>query len=132
MFQLTVLCIFFFMGPKFLIEELNDKQKADPSKLVSITLENSNLIRSGLRDDGYDKYELGPSRHETYCFNVFVMMTVFNFINARKLYDEFNVFAGIFKSTYFILIVLGIFILQAIIVTFGDILLNCAKGVSFS
>lgn len=33
-----------------------------------------------------------PSRHFTYIFNVFVMMQVFNFLNARKLKDEINIF----------------------------------------
>ena len=28
------------------------------------------------------------SRHFTFLFNVFVMMQVFNFINARKLHEE--------------------------------------------
>jgi len=33
----------------------------------------------------------GPSKHFTYVFNTFVMLTVFNFINARKIFDEFNI-----------------------------------------
>lgn len=35
-----------------------------------------------------------PSRHFTFIFNTFVMMQVFNFINARKLNDEFNTFSS--------------------------------------
>ena len=78
--------------------------------------------------DGYDLFVYGPSRHGTYNFNVFVMMTVFNFINARKLNDEINVFEGIFASTWFLLIVGGIFLLQVIIVFIGNIPFGCARG----
>jgi len=34
----------------------------------------------------------GPSRHMTFVFNVFVFMQIFNFINARKIQGELNVF----------------------------------------
>jgi Ca2+ transporting ATPase len=33
---------------------------------------------------------IGPSRHFTFIFNTFVMMQFFNFLNARKLLDEWN------------------------------------------
>ncbi len=38
--------------------------------------------------------KIGPSRHFTFVFNFFVMLQVFNFLNARKLKDEFNIFSG--------------------------------------
>lgn len=38
------------------------------------------------------------SRHFTLIFNVFVMMQVFNFLNARKLYEEVPI--GLFSSIY--------------------------------
>lgn len=44
-----------------------------------------------------------PSRHYTFIFNSFVFMQVFNFINSRKLNDEFNVFANLCNK-YFILL----------------------------
>ncbi len=37
----------------------------------------------------------GPSRQFTYIFNVFVMCTMFNFVNARKIFDEMNTFERI-------------------------------------
>lgn len=52
-------------------------------------------------------------------------MTIFNFINARKLRDEKNVFAGITKNNLFLIIVLIIIISQVILVTFGNIVFNC-------
>jgi magnesium-transporting ATPase (P-type) len=80
----------------------------------------------------YDAYELDtPSRHGTYCFNVFVMMQIFNFINARKLYDQINVFEGILKSSLFMIIVFIIFVLQIVIIHAGGFAFGCAKGVSF-
>ena len=36
-----------------------------------------------------------PSQHFTLIFNVFVLMTLFNEINARKIHGERNVFEGI-------------------------------------
>jgi hypothetical protein len=36
-----------------------------------------------------------PSRHFTVVFNTFVMMTLFNEINCRKISDEWNCLSGI-------------------------------------
>lgn len=58
------------------------------------------------------------SRHFTIVFNAFVMMTIFNFINCRKLRDEVNIFAGITNNPLFIVIVLVIFVLQGLLITF--------------
>ena len=59
------------------------------------------------------------SRHFTFIFNVFVMMQVFNFMNARKLHEEINIFAGITKNSIFLLVVVSIFVLQILLVTFA-------------
>lgn len=32
------------------------------------------------------------SRHFTFIFNTFVMLQIFNFLNARKLHEELNIF----------------------------------------
>jgi P-type Ca2+ transporter type 2B len=40
----------------------------------------------------------GPSQHFTVIFNTFVMMTLFNEINARKIHGQRNVFQGIFTN----------------------------------
>jgi len=39
-----------------------------------------------------------PSQHFTIIFNTFVMMTLFNEINARKIHGQRNVFSGIFTN----------------------------------
>uniref|UniRef100_A0A671Z2B8 Calcium-transporting ATPase n=1 Tax=Sparus aurata TaxID=8175 RepID=A0A671Z2B8_SPAAU len=55
-----------------------------------------------------------PSEHYTIVFNTFVMMQLFNEINARKIHGERNVFEGIFNNLIFCSIVfdVGVFVLQ--------------------
>uniref|UniRef100_A0A8C7TVC7 Calcium-transporting ATPase n=1 Tax=Oncorhynchus mykiss TaxID=8022 RepID=A0A8C7TVC7_ONCMY len=55
-----------------------------------------------------------PSEHYTIVFNTFVMMQLFNEINARKIHGERNVFDGIFKNMIFCSIVFGTFIIQVV------------------
>lgn len=64
-------------------------------------------VRSGrpfnIKTTGEDFVEnlitkIGPSRHFTFVFNFFVVLQIFNFLNARKLKDEFNIFAGKFTK----------------------------------
>ncbi|XP_072520330.1 plasma membrane calcium-transporting ATPase 4 isoform X9 [Salminus brasiliensis] len=55
-----------------------------------------------------------PSEHYTIVFNTFVMMQLFNEINARKIHGERNVFDGIFNNLIFCSIVFGTFIIQLI------------------
>ncbi|KAI6218391.1 Calcium-transporting ATPase [Aphelenchoides fujianensis] len=39
-----------------------------------------------------------PTEHFTMVFNTFVMMTLFNEINARKIHNQRNIFAGLFTN----------------------------------
>ncbi|XP_036154976.1 plasma membrane calcium-transporting ATPase 1 isoform X3 [Myotis myotis] len=55
-----------------------------------------------------------PSEHYTIVFNTFVLMQLFNEINARKIHGERNVFEGIFNNIIFCTIVLGTFVVQLI------------------
>ncbi|XP_054242616.1 plasma membrane calcium-transporting ATPase 1 isoform X5 [Indicator indicator] len=68
-----------------------------------------------------------PSEHYTIVFNTFVMMQLFNEINARKIHGERNVFEGIFNNAIFCSIVLGTFIVQIIIVQFGGKPFSCSE-----
>lgn len=68
---------------------------------------------------------IGPSRHFTMVFNTFLWMTIFNFINARKLRDEKNVFSGILNNHLFLIIVFIIIVSQVILVTFGSVVFMC-------
>lgn len=47
------------------------------------------------------EYGAKPSQHFTIIFNTFVMMTLFNEINARKIHGQRNVFEGIFTNPIF-------------------------------
>uniref|UniRef100_A0AAQ4PMJ2 Calcium-transporting ATPase n=1 Tax=Gasterosteus aculeatus aculeatus TaxID=481459 RepID=A0AAQ4PMJ2_GASAC len=66
-----------------------------------------------------------PSEHYTIVFNVFVMMQLFNEINARKIHGERNVFEGIYRNPIFCTVVLGTFALQIVIVQFGGKPFSC-------
>ncbi|CAK87494.1 unnamed protein product (macronuclear) [Paramecium tetraurelia] len=66
-----------------------------------------------------------PSRQFTVIFNTFVIMQLFNFINARRVRNEINIFKGILSNTFFLTTVFGILALQLIIVTFGGIGFHC-------
>ncbi|RXN02679.1 plasma membrane calcium-transporting ATPase 3 isoform X3 [Labeo rohita] len=67
-----------------------------------------------------------PSEHYTIIFNTFVLMQLFNEINARKIHGERNVFDGIFANPIFCSIVLGTFGVQIVIVQFGGKPFSCA------
>uniref|UniRef100_A0A8B9JLL6 Calcium-transporting ATPase n=1 Tax=Astyanax mexicanus TaxID=7994 RepID=A0A8B9JLL6_ASTMX len=66
-----------------------------------------------------------PSEHYTIVFNTFVMMQLFNEINARKIHGERNVFDGIFNNMIFCSIVFGTFVIQIVIVQFGGKPFSC-------
>jgi len=76
-------------------------------------------MRSGINKIEFGtKYEYkpiytiyGPSRHFTLIFNVFVWMQIFNFLNARKIEDELNIFENITASPMFLIIVVIIILL---------------------
>ncbi|CAD5220230.1 unnamed protein product [Bursaphelenchus okinawaensis] len=60
-----------------------------------------------------------PSRHFTFIFNVFVLMTLCNELNCRKIHGERNVFKGVFSNPIFCIIWFSTLILQIVIVEFG-------------
>ncbi|XP_030921154.1 plasma membrane calcium-transporting ATPase 4 isoform X3 [Geospiza fortis] len=67
-----------------------------------------------------------PTEHYTIVFNTFVMMQLFNEINARKIHGERNVFEGIYRNPIFCSVVLGTFFAQIIIVEFGGKPFSCS------
>jgi len=48
----------------------------------------------------------GPTQHFTVIFNTFVMMTLFNEINSRKIHGERNIFQGLFTNPIFYSIII--------------------------
>jgi P-type Ca2+ transporter type 2B len=93
-------------GKTYTDSSLNPGQQQVP---ISYALKYSDvstrkLVRSGRRyilsGESLDysfaiEFSIGPSRHFTFIFNTFVMMQIFNFLNARKLKDEWNTFSGL-------------------------------------
>nr|XP_015903633.1 plasma membrane calcium-transporting ATPase 2 isoform X4 [Parasteatoda tepidariorum] len=61
-----------------------------------------------------------PSEHFTIIFNTFVMMTLFNEINARKIHGERNIFEGLFTNPIFYSILIITTVAQVIIIQFGS------------
>lgn len=57
------------------------------------------------------------ARHYAFLFNMYVMLQIFNEINAKKLLpSEINVFSGFFNNWFFILILLISIVFQTIFV----------------
>lgn len=59
------------------------------------------------------------TQHFTVIFNTFVMMTMFNEINARKIHGQRNVFEGFFSNPIFYCIWIGTIAAQVVIIQFG-------------
>ncbi|KAJ8302063.1 hypothetical protein KUTeg_021050 [Tegillarca granosa] len=83
-------------------------------------------------DDGkYGEYHAPPTQHFTIIFNTFVMMTLFNEVNARKIHGQRNIFEGLRRNPIFIGIWIGTFAAQIILVEVGDIAFK-TKGLSLA
>ncbi|PAA53864.1 hypothetical protein BOX15_Mlig032505g1 [Macrostomum lignano] len=72
-----------------------------------------------------------PTQHFTAIFNAFVMMTLFNEVNARKIHDQRNVFSGLQRNIIFVIIWLTTFALQVIIVQVGGMVFR-TRGLDLS
>lgn len=53
-----------------------------------------------------------PTQHFTIIFNTFVLMTLFNEFNARKIHGQRNIFEGVFTNPIFYSIWIGTAIAQ--------------------
>jgi P-type Ca2+ transporter type 2B len=67
-----------------------------------------------------------PTQHYTIVFNVFVLLQLFNEVNARKIHDELNVFRGLGRHGLFLAIVAGTLVVQVALVQVPG--LNTAFG----
>jgi len=111
-YQLIVLNVFVFVGHRFLFD-INNRQ----------TQPNSILIYNGFEELGWnqnlaDQFQSEHTVHAAYNFNVFMVMTWFNFFNCRVLDDRANIFHRIHKSVFLIIILISILGLQIIFLTF--------------
>ncbi|CAF0797946.1 unnamed protein product [Rotaria sordida] len=96
-YQLAVMLFILFAGPK--VFDMDDGRPVD------------NVFR--------------PSEHFTMIFNVFVLMTLFNEINCRKIHGEKNVFRGIFTNPIFYGIWIVTFVVQILLVQYGSFAFSC-------
>uniref|UniRef100_A0A914Z2N8 Calcium-transporting ATPase n=1 Tax=Panagrolaimus superbus TaxID=310955 RepID=A0A914Z2N8_9BILA len=90
-YQLTVLLVFLYKGPQIF------------------------GIKTGVNAPLFSP----PTKHFTIVFNTFVMMTLFNEINCRKVHGERNVFKYLSSNHMFIGIWISTFIGQILIVQYG-------------
>ena len=72
-------------------------------------------IDSGIFQNGHSK----PTQHMTIIFNVFVVMTLFNEVNCRKIHGERNVFNGFFSNPLFYSILISSAFAQVFIIQFA-------------
>uniref|UniRef100_A0A1I8GKK0 Calcium-transporting ATPase n=1 Tax=Macrostomum lignano TaxID=282301 RepID=A0A1I8GKK0_9PLAT len=72
-----------------------------------------------------------PTEHFTAIFNAFVLMTLFNEINARKIHNQRNIFSGLQRNLLFVLIWITTFVLQILIVQYGGMVFR-TRGLELS
>lgn len=68
-----------------------------------------------------------PSEHFTMIFNTFVLMTLFNEINCRKIHGEVNVFRHLHANPIFCSIWFSTLLLQILLVQYGSLLFSCVS-----
>ena len=61
-----------------------------------------------------DTTQFKPTQHFTMIFNTFVLMTLFNEVNSRKIHGERNIFKGFFTNPIFYGIWIGTLCLQVL------------------
>jgi Ca2+ transporting ATPase len=111
LFQVIVVLVLMFEGQKLAQEELTE---------------------AGVKD-GIEYYEKTNtySQHYTIIFNTYVLMQLFNEINARKLNGEMNVFEGIHRNKYFVGIWVTTIALQCLFAEVGGEFVGCSsKGLT--
>jgi Ca2+ transporting ATPase len=118
--QIAVLLIFVFLGEHFLFDIIGQRQLQIGQKTIV-----PGRVLSGFDKSFYRQFSV----HYTYNFNVFVMLQFFNFFNARILDNSLNIFKGITKSNLLMLILVIIFVLQIIFLTFCGPAIRVVKWV---
>eukprot|EP00343_Euplotes_focardii_P011620 CAMPEP_0205832224 /NCGR_PEP_ID=MMETSP0206-20130828/46399_1 /ASSEMBLY_ACC=CAM_ASM_000279 /TAXON_ID=36767 /ORGANISM="Euplotes focardii, Strain TN1" /LENGTH=239 /DNA_ID=CAMNT_0053137571 /DNA_START=191 /DNA_END=910 /DNA_ORIENTATION=- len=123
-YQCIVVFTIVFAGEKFIPEDPSYFPIQENGNIVagrSYTFNGSPLYEPYLK-------EYGPSRHYTIVFTVFVMLQVFNMLNARKINDETNIFSGMFDNPMFLTIWVAIFVVQIFITQFTADVFQVHRG----
>ena len=122
--QLCILLWAVFKGDQYFPWTRLDGQAEHDGTVISGRLFH---ISTGESDYMDLQSELGPSAHFTYVFNLFVFLQVFNFLNARKINDELNIFEGLSRSKLFCYLLGIICILQYLFISFGGLAIGCVN-----
>jgi len=126
-YQFTIIMILTFSADSWVPEFLDHEPMPHYPELDKFYQDDGKHMRSGRpyyishEGEDYERFsdDIGPSRHYTLVFNTFVFMQVFNFLNARKIHEEKNIFDGITRNWFFIFIVFAIGGIQLIIGNLG-------------
>lgn len=73
----------------------------------------------GLKILGFESTSANDTIVQTLVFNIFVFAQIFNSINSRRLDKQLNVFEGLFRNPYFVIITLIEIVVQIVIVFIG-------------
>lgn len=116
-FQIIVLCVIIFIGHEFPFDHTN-RVAQHQTDILGSEFFNPPLIKNSFSQYLMTKKQTVIRFTQLIISNLFIMMTIFNFFNCRILDDRINIFEGLHKSFWFILIVAIIFVLQFIFLTF--------------
>jgi Ca2+ transporting ATPase len=125
-YQSIVVFVLVFAGEKFIPED-QDYEPRDGDYIVAGRLYDWD------GDDLYQKYrdsddDPGSSRQFTVVFTAFVLMQIFNMLNARKIHDELNIFTGLFGNSMMVFIWITIMVLQILITQFTREVFEVSNG----
>ena len=100
--QIVLIFLYMYYGEYFLPEyEDNDYTCKNPRAKDYVC--SGRLYKVGGGEDYKSKIkDLGPSRHFTYIFNIFIWFQLFNEYNSRRINDEVCVFEGLKRSPLFV------------------------------
>jgi magnesium-transporting ATPase (P-type) len=124
-YQLLVVLLTMFMGEYLFFDDSKTITGIENDVFVE-TINGTDYTRDYLVNGRVSGCEY--TQHYTCLFNVFVMMTLFNQVAARKLENEYAIFAGVLNNPYFLAIVGIEFIMQFGFVQFLGSAVGCYKG----
>ncbi|KAK3828484.1 MAG: PMCA-type calcium-translocating P-type ATPase [Benniella sp.] len=86
---------------------------------AGMSILNYNKVPADKQDVGSLIIEYRRQKLKTMVFNTFVFLQIFNEINCRRLDNHLNIFSGIHKNNYFMVIFVIMVLFQFLIIHFG-------------
>lgn len=118
-------------GTYYIMNGSENAWKIEYRRIIGMTeRECSVYADKGNLHDCLSRYNLenGNSAHMTIIFNVFVILTLFNQINARILDDSFNIFVDIQKNWWFVIIEMVELGMHVILIQFFSKVFKVSRG----